>query len=191
MDLIMNGLLNMFEFLGVEHANQIIIFIMIMAFGLMYKIGEMSKWIVGSFLIIMGISLATALYQITFDARAQCVYAYDDAKPVFSNSMTRKLQWDDIRELNCPTLWVARNEIYHKSNYCFFTPKGYAYFESGQKTCNFKVETASSQIGRDNIKLIGSLERRKGCRSPPSSCRAFSRVPASKLILSRPPLKAQ
>jgi hypothetical protein len=191
MDLVMNGLLNIFEFLGIEHANQIIIFIMILAFGLMYKLSEMSKWIVGIFLVIMGISLATALYQIVYDARAQCIYAYDDSKPVFADSLTRKLEWEDIRKLNCPTLWVARNEIYHRSKYCFFTPRGFAYFESGQKTCDFNVSNASTPIGNANVKLISSLERRKGCRSPPSSCRAFSRVPSSRLILSRAPLKAQ
>lgn len=191
MDLVMNGLLNMFEFLGVEHANQIIIFIIILAFGLMYKIGEMSKWIIGIFLTIMGVSLVTALYQITYDARAQCIYAYDDEKPIFAQSLTRTLKWDDIRSLNCPTLWVARNEIYHRSKYCFFSPRGYAYFVSGQQSCSIKVEEASTAIGNDNIKLIGSLERRKGCRSPPASCRAFSRVPSSRLILTRAPLKAQ
>ena len=69
--------------------------------------------------------------------------------------------------------------------------KDYAYFVSGQQSCSIKVEEASTAIGNDNIKLIGSLERRKGCRSPPASCRAFSRVPSSRLILTRAPLKAQ
>ena len=38
MDLLMNLLLNVFEFLGIEHANQIIIFIMVMGLGLMLSL---------------------------------------------------------------------------------------------------------------------------------------------------------
>ena len=191
MDLLMNALLNVFDFLGIEHANQIIIVIMIMAAGLMYKLGEMAKWVVGVFLVVMVVSLGTAIYQIVYDARAQCIYAYDDAKPIFKESSVRRLQWEEMRDLNCPTIWVARNEIYHRDGYCFYTPLGYAYFESGKNTCSPDVDAAKSEIGNQNAKSLGRLERRKGCRVPPSSCRDFSRVSSSKLVLSRGPLKAQ
>ena len=190
MDLLMNVLLNMFEFLGIEHANQIIILIMIMAFGMLYKLGEMSKWVVGIFMGIMAVCLTTAVYQIAFNARAQCVYAYDDTKPVIADSSTRPLGWDEIRDLNCPSLWVARNEIFYRDGYCFFTPTGYAYFEAGDRKCRPEVEGPANELALTNARTLGRLERRKGCRVPPSRCRDFSRVNSSKLIISRPPLKS-
>ena len=186
----MNVLLNMFEFLGIQQANQIIIFIMIMAFGLMYKLGDMAKWVVGVFLVIMAIALATAIYQIIYNARAQCVFAYDETKPVIAESSERALEWSEMRNLNCPSLWVARNEIYYRSGYCFYSPAGYSYFESNGRKCSHEVEGPSSEIARKNVKILGRLERRKGCRIPPSRCRDFSRVESSKLIVSRPPLKS-
>jgi hypothetical protein len=189
MDFAMNGLLNVFEFLGIENANQIIILVIILAFGLMYKLGEMAKWVVGIFMLIMAVSLITALYQIAFDARAQCIYAYDDAKPVFADSLQRPLGWNEMHDLNCPTLWVARNEIFYRSGYCFFTPMGYAYFEGEDRKCNHEIDEASTVIGNQNARSLGQLERRKGCVAPPSSCRDLSRVPASKLMLTRGPLK--
>ncbi len=186
----MNILLNMFEFLGINHANQIIIFIIILALGIMYKLREMALWVVLFFLAIMGVSLATAIYQIAFNARAQCVYTYDATKPVIPHSSTRKLEWSEIRNLNCPSLWVARNEIFYRAGYCFFSPTGYSYFEHGGRKCNHEVEGPKSGVAWNNIKSLGRLARRKGCRLPPASCRDFSRVGASKLIINRPPLKA-
>lgn len=185
----MNVLLNVFEFLGIEHANQIIILVMIVGFGLMYKLGEMAKWVVGVFLLLMGVALSTAIYQIVFDARAQCIYAYDNREPIFPDSLQRPLQWDEIRELNCPTLWVARNEIFYRSNYCFFTSMGYAYFENADRTCNYEVDAASTDIGNQNARTLAQLSRRKGCVTPPSSCRDFSRVKSSRVVLTRGPLK--
>ena len=189
MDFLMNVLLNVFEFLGIEHANQIIILVMILGFGLMYKLGEMAKWVVGAFLFLMSVSLVTAIYQIAFNARAQCIYAYDDTKPIFKDSLERALQWDEVRGLNCPTLWVARNEIYYRSNYCFFSSMGYAYFESGDRKCDPEIDAATTDIGKKNVETIAVLEKRKFCVIPPSRCRKLSRVSSSKLILTRGPLQ--
>jgi len=185
----MNVLLNVFEFLGITSANQIIIFIVLMGLGIMYKMHEMARWVIGIFLVIMGVSLATAIYQISFNARAQCVYAYDETKPVIPHSSDRPLEWSEIRDLNCPSLWVARNEIFYRDGYCFFSPVGYSYFESGSGKCNHEVEKPSSEVAWANAKALSRLERRKGCQVPPSSCRAFSRVKSSKLIVTRSPLK--
>ena len=184
----MNLMLNMFEFLGITHANQIIIFIIFMGFGIMYKMHEMARWVIGVFLVIMGISLSTAIYQITFNARAQCIYVYDETKPVIPHSSDRALEWSEMRDLNCPSLWVARNEIFYREGYCFFSPVGFSYFESGNRKCNYEVEKPSSEIAWNNTKALSRLERRKGCRVPPQTCRAFARVNSSKLIVSRPPL---
>jgi hypothetical protein len=188
MEFLMNLLLNIFEFLGIEQANQIIIFIIIMGMALIYKLGDLAKWVVGIFIAIMLVSLITAIYQIAFDARAQCVFAYDEDKPLFADSSSRLLSWAELREKNCPSLWVARNEIYHRANYCFYSPLGFAYFDNGEKKCDPQVEGVSGDIERRNIKLISRMERRKGCRVPPASCKEFSRVPSSRLIIDRRPL---
>ena len=190
MDLLMNILLNVFEFLGITHANQIVIFIVLMGFGIMYKMHEMARWVIAVFLIIMGVSLSTAIYQIVFNARAQCVYAYEETQPVIPHSSQRALTWAEIRDLNCPSLWVARNEIFYREGYCFFSPVGYSYFENGGRKCNHEVEKPASNVAWANAKMLGRLERRKGCQVPPSKCSSFSRVPSSKLIVSRPPLKS-
>lgn len=187
----MNLLLNVFEFLGIEHANQIIIFIMVMGLGLMFKLGDMARWVIGVFLVIMGVSLVTAVYQLTNDARAQCVYVYDETKPVIADSSTRALKWADVREMNCPSLWVARNEIYRRHDYCFYSAAAYGYF--GEKTggCDDSVKGPASPVGWSNVKLLGRAASRKGCRVPPSRCSDLGRVSSSKLQISRGPLKGQ
>lgn len=191
MDLLMNLLLNVFEFLGIEHANQIIIFIMVMGLGLMFKLGDMARWVVGVFLMIMGVSLITAIYQLSYDARAQCVYVYDETKPVIADSSTRALKWKDVREINCPSLWVARNEIYHRNKYCFYSTAAYGYFGEAKGGCDDAIKGPATPIGWDNVKLLGRAASRKGCRVPPKRCSDFGRVPASKLVISRGPMKAQ
>jgi hypothetical protein len=190
MDFAMNILLNVFEFLGIDQANQIIIFIIIMGLVLAWQIREMSRLMITAFLVIMAGALVTAIYQIAFNAKAQCVFAYDDAKPVFADSLTRALGWNELLDKNCPTLWVARNEIYQRSGYCFFTPAGVAYFGSSD-SCNPEIDDPASEIGMSNVKLISRMERRKGCPSPPSSCKDFGRVSASKLLIGRGPLTEQ
>jgi len=188
MDLLMNLLLNIFEFLGIEHANQIIIFIMVMGLGLMFKLGDMARWVIGVFLTIMAVSLVTAIYQLTYDARAQCVYAYDETKPVIANSSTQALKWSDVRKMNCPSLWVARNEIYHRNKYCFYSTAAYGYFGESKGGCDDTVKGPTTTIGWDNVKLLGRAASRKGCRVPPKTCSDFGRVSSSKLIINRSPL---
>ncbi|MEL7544516.1 MAG: YARHG domain-containing protein [Pseudomonadota bacterium] len=189
MDLVMNILLNVFEFLGIEHANQIIIFIMVMGLGLMFKLGDMARWVIGVFLMIMGVALVTAIYQLSYDARAQCVYVYDETKPVIADSSTRKLAWSDVREYNCPSLWVARNEIYRRDNYCFYSNAAYSYFREKSGGCDDTVTGPATKLGWDNVKLLGRAATRKGCRVPPRKCSDLGRVSSSRLNITRAPQK--
>ena len=114
-----------------------------------------------------------------------CLYSYDDTKPVIADSLTRKLAWAEVRSLDCPTLWVARNELYYRSNYCFFTPIAYSYFGNDAK-CDPASEDPGTPTGIDNAKLIKRMEARKSCPQPLDSCRKLGKVAASRLVISRP-----
>ena len=92
--------------------------------------------------------------------------------------------------LDCPTLWVARNELYYRSNYCFFTPIGFSYF-GNDATCDPAVERPRTEIGDENAKLILRMETRKACASPMDSCRGLGKARSSKLDLKRSTTKAQ
>ncbi|MEO1695284.1 MAG: YARHG domain-containing protein [Pseudomonadota bacterium] len=191
MDLVMNVLLNVFEFLGIEHANQIIIFIMVMGLGLMFKLGDMARWVIGVFLLIMGISLFTAIYQLRYDARAQCIYVYDADKPVIADSDTRTLAWRDVRTMSCPALWVARNEIYYRANYCFYTATAYSYFGEKKGGCDDRAKGPTSGTSWENFTLLKRAATRKGCRIQPRTCADLGRVDSSKLVINRKPLGEQ
>jgi hypothetical protein len=136
----------------------------------------------------MFLASIVAAYALLLDRQPTCVFAYDAEKPVIADSLDRKLSWDEVRKFDCPTLWVARNELYLRSNYCFFTPIGYSYF-GNDATCDPSVEKPGTAIGEENARVIGRMEARKGCPAPLDSCRKLGKVSSSKLDLKRSTLK--
>ncbi len=188
LDSIVNLALNLAGFTGLGDPHQILIAVVLGTAAVLWNSSLVPKWALAAFFSLMGVASCVALYALALGRQPTCLYSYDAAKPVITNSLERKLTWEEVRKLDCPTLWVARNEMYVRSNYCFFTPIGYSYFVN-DATCDPAVEKPSTVIGEENAKIIGRMEARKGCPAPLDSCKKLGNVVSSKLSLSRGTLK--
>ncbi len=182
-----NLALNLAGFTGLADPHQILIAVVLGTAAVLWNSTLVPRWALSAFFSLMFLASCVAVYALALGRQPMCVYAYEPEKPVIGDSLTRKLNWEEVRNLDCPSLWVARNEIYYRSNYCFFTPTGYSYF-GNDKTCDPSIEVPSSQIGFDNATLIKRMEARKGC-APMESCRKLGRVSSSKLDLGRSTIK--
>ncbi|MDX2289244.1 MAG: caspase family protein [Hyphomicrobiaceae bacterium] len=87
-------------------------------------------------------------------------------RSIFADSSQRLLTDAELATLDCPSLWIARNEIFKRHGYCFATPRGQDYF--GNAGCTtpdqdvVKRQAASTPV--DNIERISLEESRRGCR---------------------------
>jgi YARHG domain len=185
-----NLMLNLAGFTGLGDPHQILIAVVLGTAAVLWNSSLVPKWALGAFFSIMALASAVALYALALGRQPTCIYAYDPSKPVFADSLERKLTWEELRGMDCPTLWVARNEMYARSNYCFFTPIGYSYF-GNEATCDPTIENPRTPIGEENARAIGRMAQRKGCATPMDSCKKLSRVASSKLDLKRSTAKEQ
>jgi hypothetical protein len=185
-----NLLLNLAGFTGLGDPAQILIAIVLASAAVLWNATLVPRWAMTAFFTLMFLAACVAVYALVLGRQSTCIYAYDRDKPVFADSLERKLSWQEVRQLDCATLWVARNEIYDRSNYCFFTPTAHAYF-SNDATCDPAIERASSDIGNSNIGLIARMEKRKGCAAVGDSCRRLGRAASSRLQMSRPTVESE
>jgi YARHG domain len=185
-----NLALNVAGFTGLGDPHQILIAVVLGTAAVLWNSTLLPRWVMTAFFTLMFMASAVAVYALALGRQPTCIYAYDASKPVVADSLDRKLTWPEVRKLDCPTLWVARNEMYARSNYCFFTPIGYSYF-GNDATCDPAVEKPKTEIGEDNAKIIARMEARKGCPSPMDSCRKLSRVPSSRLDVQRRTLREE
>lgn len=184
-----NLALNLAGFTGLGDPHQILIAVVLGTAAVLWNSTLVPKWALTAFFSLMFLASCVALYALALGRQPTCVYAYEPGKPIIADSLTRKLSWDEVRRLDCPSLWVARNEMYFRSNYCFFTPTGFSYF-GNDATCDPSVEAPSTAIGNDNAMLIKRMETRKGC-VPMDACRKLGRVSSSKLDLQRSTIKEE
>jgi YARHG domain len=190
LDTAVNLALNIAGFSGLGDPHQILIAVVLGTAAVLWNSSLVPKWALSAFFSIMAVASAVAIYALALGRHPTCIYQYDDAKPVFTDSLTRKLGWTEVRNLDCPTLWVARNELYYRSNYCFFTPISYSYFGNDAK-CDPEIEDVSTPIGVENARIISRMEKRKGCPAPMDSCKKLGKVGSSKADLGRTTLKEQ
>jgi YARHG domain len=190
LDSVVNLALNLAGFTGLGDPHQILIAVVLGTAAVLWNSSLVPKWALAAFFSLMGVASCVALYALALGRQPTCLYSYNAAKPVIADSLERKLTWEEVRKLDCPSLWVARNEMYTRSNYCFFTPIGYSYF-GNDATCDPSIEKPSTVIGEDNAKIIGRMEARKGCPSPMDSCKKLGKVMSSNLSLSRSTLKQE
>lgn len=183
-----NLALNVAGFTGLGDPHQILIAVVLGTAAVLWNSSLVPKWALGAFFSIMAIASAVAIYALALGRQPTCIYAYDPEKPVIADSSERKLTWNEVRPLDCPTLWVARNEIYRRSNYCFFTPIGFSYF-GNEATCDPNIDKPATEIGNDNAQVIARMSARKGCPSHMDRRRKLGRVTSSKLILDRTTVK--
>lgn len=190
LDTAVNLALNIAGFSGLADPHQILIAVVLGTAAVLWNSSLVPKWALTAFFSLMVLASAVAVYALALGRQPTCIYQYDDSKPVFADSLTRKLSWTEVRGLDCPTLWVARNEMYFRSNYCFFTPISYSYFGNDAK-CDPGIEEVAMPIGAENARVILRMEKRKGCPSPMDSCRKLGRVASSKSDLKRGTLQEQ
>ncbi len=183
-----NLMLNLAGFSGLGDPHQILIAVVLGTAAVLWNSSLVPKWALGAFFSLMMLASCVAIYALALGRQPTCVYAYDASKPVVADSLTRKLTWEELRKMDCPTLWVARNELYARSNYCFFTPIGYSYF-GNDATCDPTIENPNTPIGVENARAIGRMSARKGCAAPMDSCKKLGRVTSSKLELDRRTVK--
>lgn len=188
LDSSVNLLLNFAGFTGLGDPHQILIAVVLGSAAVLWNSSLVPKWALSAFFAIMTLASFVAIYALFLGRQPACVYAYDPQKAVIGDSLERRLTWQDIRDFDCPTLWVARNELFYRSNYCFFTPIAYSYF-GNQETCDPAVEKPNTEIGDNNAHIIARLETRKGCLVPLESCIRLRQVSSSKLDLDRQTVK--
>ena len=185
-----NLALNVAGFTGLGDPFQILIAVVLGTAAVLWNSTLLPRWVMTAFFALMFMASAVAVYALALGRQPTCIFAYDASKPVLPDSLERKLTWEEVRRLDCPALWVARNEMYFRSNYCFFTPIGYSYF-GNDVTCDPAVEKPKTEIGEDNAKIIARMEARKGCPSPMNSCMKLSNVSSTRRDIGRRTLREQ
>ncbi len=75
----------------------------------------------------------------------------------------RNISARDAEKLGCDQLWTVRNGIFAARNYCFQTQRGIDEF--GNTGCRYadQNEVPLNDYERANIRLIQSIEKRRGC----------------------------
>ena len=75
----------------------------------------------------------------------------------------RAIDESQAEQLGCEQLWTARNGIYHARGYCFKTERGRQEF--GNENCSFddEAQVPLNDYERANVKLIRTIEQRRGC----------------------------
>lgn len=184
LDRFVNIILNLAGFAGLEDPHQVLIAVVLASGAVLWNQTLVPRWALTTFFALMGLATAVAVLAIAAGVQPTCIYAYNDTKPIFKDSHERKLSWQEIRSLDCPTLWVARNELFYRSQYCFFTPIGFSYF-GNDATCDPAVEKPGTEIGDENARIIQRMESRKACPAPISNCRQLGKVTSSRLELKR------
>jgi hypothetical protein len=99
---------------------------------------------------------------------AAAALAGDDAPPSLCYETVgcvqdRTIASRDAEKLGCDQLWTVRNGIYAARGYCFRTERGKQEF--GNEGCTYSDQDAVplNDYERANIKVIKSIESRRGC----------------------------
>jgi len=69
----------------------------------------------------------------------------------------------EAEKLGCQQLWTVRNSIYASRGYCFKTARGREAFSNAGCQYDDEAEVPLNDFERANIRLIRSIEKRRGC----------------------------
>lgn len=110
--------------------------------------------------------IRAALFVAAFAILTDAAAAGDDAVlcyEVVGCVQQRHISPRDAEKLGCDQLWTVRNGIYAARGYCFSTQRGIDEF--GNEGCRYSDQNAVplNDYERANVKLIQSIERRRGC----------------------------
>ena len=98
------------------------------------------------------------LSQTALLAIATASLGFVQAPPAAAQSVNQ------LMNLSCNDLWVARNIEYHDAKYCFKTTRGRREF--GNAGCfrnEREARRAMGPVNRGRVDRIRTAERRKGC----------------------------
>jgi len=80
---------------------------------------------------------------------------------MISDSSERALVEEELVDMTCEQLWIARNEIFDRNGYCFRSERGQAYFDNSD--CTSDSQDILSELEWQNVELIQSVEAQKQC----------------------------
>jgi len=69
----------------------------------------------------------------------------------------------EAEKLGCDQLWTVRNGIYAARGYCFKTARGREAFSNASCRYDDEAQVPLNDYERANIRLIRSIEKRRGC----------------------------
>lgn len=113
------------------------------------------------------VGLATRGEQSPWDSSSlRTRFHFVPRRTIFPDSSQRRLADEDLAPLDCPSLWIARNEIFKRHGYCFATPRGQDYFDNTGCTTPDQdvVKRQATGTPLDNIERIIQEESRRSCR---------------------------
>lgn len=70
---------------------------------------------------------------------------------------------NEMRQLNCDSLWQVRNGIYAQNGYCFKTQRAISTFGNGQCHVNDQARVSLNAYERANVGTIVAVEKSKRC----------------------------
>lgn len=78
------------------------------------------------------------------------------------DSGKRKLFADELYNLSCDQLWVARNEMFDRRGYCFSSGRGQTYFDNSD--CTTSDTGILNKTEKANVATIKEVEAVQGCQ---------------------------
>lgn len=81
---------------------------------------------------------------------------------IFPDSGKRRLSVEELYNLSCDELWVARNEMFDRRGYCFTSAKGQSFFDNAD--CTTSSQSILNKTEKANTITIKQVESEKGCK---------------------------
>lgn len=81
---------------------------------------------------------------------------------MFPDSGKRRLSADELYNLSCDELWVARNEMFDRRGYCFTSGRGQSFFDNAD--CTTSSQSILNKTEKANAAVIKQVEAEKGCQ---------------------------
>lgn len=95
------------------------------------------------------------------EPNSQAMQEDTGAADMISDSSERAVVEDELVDMTCEELWIARNEIFDRNGYCFRSARGQAYFDNAD--CTSDSQDILSPLEWENVALIKQAEARKQC----------------------------
>lgn len=105
---------------------------------------------------------AAALQQHQQQQEQAAVPSAGQIQRLFPDSGKRRLSVEELYNLSCDELWVARNEMFDRRGYCFTSGRGQTYFDNSD--CTTSSSGILNKAEKANVATIKQVESEKGCQ---------------------------